>query len=370
MKIAVLCNSQALGGLELNVLNLGLWLQEREHEVLFICPPNSPIYQKAEDENIPILTLQSKRKYGNLRATRALAKMLRAHQIGHVIIAHSKDINLGVLVKLFWISKLKLVYLQQMLIGRPKKDFFHTFLYQRLDAWIAPLEIVAQNALHKTKLPPQKIKIIPLCINLEYLLSAQKRKEEARAYLKIPLAVPFAGIIGRIDPQKGQAYLIKALAMLKKKGHPLHILLAGPETKGEEGSYLPYLENLVKELSLDEIVHIRPFLVPKELAFAALDFFVMASEAETFGMVTIEAMATGLPIVGTKAGGTKEILKDQETGLLIPPKDVLALAEALELLMEQPEKSQGLGQQAQKVAQRDYHYTLQAEQTEMMLKAL
>ncbi|NJL12969.1 MAG: glycosyltransferase family 4 protein [Microscillaceae bacterium] len=178
------------------------------------------------------------------------------------------------------------------------------------------------------------------------------------------------GLWGRFDPGKGQEYLIEALALLRHEGLPIEILLLGEETKGEEGRYLPYLKKQVQQKGLEPFVHFRPFTRQIAQAYASLDVFCMTSKAETFGMVTVEAMASGLPVIGTASGGTPELIQAEETGILIPPLDAKALARAIAYLYQNPEKAQRMGLSAQASVEARFHYRVQVAQTQALLQKL
>jgi glycosyltransferase involved in cell wall biosynthesis len=96
----------------------------------------------------------------------------------------------------------------------------------------------------------------------------------------------------------------------------------------------------------------------------------MSSHAEAYGMVTIEAMASGLPVIGTKNGGTPELLENGELGLLVEPKDERQLAEALGRLYADQKLRSALGVKARQVALAKYSYQTQCELIEQLLEKL
>ena len=98
-----------------------------------------------------------------------------------------------------------------------------------------------------------------------------------------------------------------------------------------------------------------------ESIYPALDIFVLASYSETYGLVTIEAMASGLPIVATNAGGTAEIIANQETGLLFKPKNSDELADKLLKLIDNRGLAEEIAQKAQLDAVKRFSHKTQAE---------
>lgn len=326
--LAFLCNSNSWGGLEMNILNILKWIQSEGKQVILFCPPHSKIAHQAQQAGIAVYPFKQKIKFIDFSAAYRIVKTLKLLKIRHLFLSQSKEIATGVLVKL-WAGKehgLRLIYFQQMMIGIKKKDWLHNFMYQKLDSWIVPLPTVVENVLRYTQLPNEKIELIPLCIETERFIHKKHTKAEARKMFHLPEEGLIVGIVGRIDRQKGQDFLIKALHIIKQKGISFCVVFFGEETKGEEGTYLPYLQSLVNELGLEDLVFFRPFVEDTSVAYACLDVFVMASWQETFGMVTIEAMATGLPVVGAYSGGTKDLIKEYQNGLFFDAKSPDSLA--------------------------------------------
>jgi glycosyltransferase involved in cell wall biosynthesis len=136
-------------------------------------------------------------------------------------------------------------------------------------------------------------------------------------------------LVAVISYGKGIGFLLDALAQLKEKREDfvLDIVGDGPDKKK--------YEKITQELNLDGIVRFHGRKAKPEVAgfMKDCDFFVLPSLYETFGVVYIEAMACGKPVIGTTAGGPKEFIT-KETGILAPPKDVDALVEAIDYMLE------------------------------------
>jgi glycosyltransferase involved in cell wall biosynthesis len=139
--------------------------------------------------------------------------------------------------------------------------------------------------------------------------------------------------VGTLRPVKGIKYLIKAMKIIRQKNEDARLMLIGD---GEERAYL---ENLVKELNLKNYVKfiekVQNENVPEYMVTS--DVFVLPSLSESFGIVNLEAMASGLPIVTTKVGGLPEVVKDGENGFLVEPKNPEQIAEKALLILEDDE---------------------------------
>lgn len=143
----------------------------------------------------------------------------------------------------------------------------------------------------------------------------------------IPADAPVVVSVGRFVPYKGYRFLIQAARRLADRLPEIHWLLVGD---GEERSSL---ERLTKDLGLERTLHFTGWLSRPQLALAAGQVFVLPSLGEHFGRVLLEAMAMRKAVVATNAGGAREIVKAGYTGVLVPPSDSQALAEAVQGLL-------------------------------------
>ncbi len=138
------------------------------------------------------------------------------------------------------------------------------------------------------------------------------------------------------------------------KRHPeILIVIAGDETAGEPG-YKAYLQKICKTIGMDQNVKFLPFTDAVPQLMAALDIFVLPSFAETYGLVVIEAMAMEKPVIATNAGGLPEIIIDGKTGLLVEPRNVEAVANAIDKILDNDELRISLGHSAREDALRRF----------------
>jgi glycosyltransferase involved in cell wall biosynthesis len=169
-----------------------------------------------------------------------------------------------------------------------------------------------------------------------------------------PLArrVPRIVCVGRLNQWKGQEVLIRSTRVLRDEGVPIETYLVG-EVFRSEHQFRSGLEKLASELDVDDCVH---FLGQREDAIeqiAQSDVVVVPStRPEPFGMVVVEAMALGRPLIATNAGGPAEMITDESDGLLVEPGSSSALAEALQRMIGDPEWARELGCRAPVAAAR------------------
>lgn len=220
---------------------------------------------------------------------------------------------------------------------------------------------------------PSKIEIIPCGVDLS--LFSPLPQAEAKNHLKsnLRLNLPAGGqrmvlFVGRIEPLKGIDTLIQAMALLAKDYRLENLCLAivggdasdDPVTENKE---MERLRRLRAELGITELVTFLGARDQQTLPYyySAADVVVMPSHYESFGMVALEAMACGTPVIASKVGGLAFIVQDGVTGFLVPNDDPTALAHKIGLLLKDDALRQRLGQQAARWAQH-YSWTTVATQ--------
>jgi len=173
-----------------------------------------------------------------------------------------------------------------------------------------------------------------------------------RADLDVGAAYPLLGVVGQLTPWKGQDDAIRALARLLPRYPAAHLLVVGeakftgPSARYDTGRYRRELEVLVADLGVAARVSFTGERTDIPAVMAALDVLLVPSWSEPFGIVMIEAMAAGTPVVATPTGGPADVITSGRDGLLVPPRDPAALAAALDTLLADPAALQAMGAQA------------------------
>lgn len=158
---------------------------------------------------------------------------------------------------------------------------------------------------------------------------------------------PVVGSVGCLAARKDYPNLLEALSMLDQRGRRFRAVVVG------EGKERAALERQVEELGLRERVRFLGERPDVERLLPGMDVFVLSSREEGIPNALLEAMAAGRPSVATAVGGTPEVMKDGETGWLVPPRDSAALASALEAALQDPAEAARRGAAAQR-AVRDH----------------
>ncbi|WP_395094804.1 glycosyltransferase family 4 protein [Armatimonas sp.] len=174
-------------------------------------------------------------------------------------------------------------------------------------------------------------------------------RTEARQKLSLPLDRPLIGIVGRLQHWKGMHTLVAAMPrVLAKYPEALAVIVGGQHAF--EPEYEGWLKEQIRAVKLEDSVQMTGFQSDIPLWMQAMDVIVHASRREPFGIVVIEAMALGKPVVATDEGGPTEIITPDQEGLLTPFEDADALAGALLRYLDQPEFAAQCGRAARERA--------------------
>lgn len=351
----------------MNVWRFSKWLIERKYTVTVFCIEDGKLAFFCKKEGFSVIFIKKQRKYYDLLAVFKVSGLIKSLRINVMCTTNNYDLSLMAGVKWKLGNKISTVFFQGMQFGMVKRDFLHTYRYKKIDAWLAPLPWLQKQVLQNTRIPEQNVHLLPLGLELDKFMKSTKSKQELRAKLGLPGSGFIAGIIGRIDEQKGQLVLLQSLLKLPDK---VHALFVGDKTAGEADEYENKLLQFIETNQLADRIHFKPHSDYVEDYFRAMDVFVMASKKETFGLVTIEAMACGTAVVGTNTGGTFEILGKGQFGLLFEPDNSEQLAEKIGHLNSNPEELVRLGAIAQEQAANEYSHTLMMDRLEQILKQL
>lgn len=172
--------------------------------------------------------------------------------------------------------------------------------------------------------------------------------------------------VRRLDPRMGLGNLIRAFAKVALNHPNARLWLAG------KGPDAPHLEALIRELNLEQHVRLLGFVPEAELAslYGAADCTLMPSlDLEGFGLATVESLACGTPVLGTRSGATPELLEPLDPQLLFEPGDVAALSHRLEKVLQQP-AALPAREKCRRYAEERFSWDLPVDKFEALLKQL
>jgi len=212
----------------------------------------------------------------------------------------------------------------------------------------------------------QKIEVIPNGINLEEF-QINVSREECRHQIGLPLDKEIILFFGNLVPYKGPDVLLRAFANIKKEHQDIQLLFAGRGPMNNE--LLTLAEKLRVQNDVQFTGHVEEELKP--IYYQAADIFCLPSLnlAEAFGIVNLEAMACGIPIVASDIGGIPDVVRKGDNGLLFEPGNIQELCKKLEYLLDNADVRKSMGENGKKMAA-DYSWKKIAKKTEEIYKKL
>jgi glycosyltransferase involved in cell wall biosynthesis len=214
--------------------------------------------------------------------------------------------------------------------------------WRRADRVIAISDAVAA-VLRADGIDPTRITVVRSGVDLDEAIGAQRGGHRAR--LGIPDQAPLAVHLGALVPHKDQATIVRAAAHARSRAPDLHWIIAG------EGELRGALASAIERQGLGDRVYLAG-QVPDPLSLLAeADLYVMSSREEGLGTSVLDAMARGIPVASTSAGGIPEMLADG-AGLMVPIGDAAALADAVVRIVRDPALRERLATRARETARR------------------
>ncbi|MCB1367383.1 MAG: glycosyltransferase family 4 protein [Rhodobacteraceae bacterium] len=203
---------------------------------------------------------------------------------------------------------------------------------------------------------PRRVPIQPMGVDTEAL----RRKTPYQPARKDEVIRVFA--CGRLNIVKGHQDLMQAVSLLAERGLKVELDIAGEDDDGGNG-YRRELEALLEAKGLTGRVRLLGAISSDQVRdrLHAAHIFVLASWHEPLGVAYMEAMASGVPTIGTDAGGVPELITHGETGWLVAPKSPEALADAIQTIAADPALATRLGEAGQRLIEARFHSAIGAE---------
>jgi len=233
------------------------------------------------------------------------------------------------------------------------------------DKTIAISDAVKKHLIDDFKVSPADIALIYNGVEIERF--KREFDEEERDSLKRELDLidkTVIGAIGRLSPVKGYRYLIEAFKILLDKDRDLRLLIVGDGPEKED------LKDYCKRLGIEESVTFAALRIDTPHLFSIMDVFVASSVQEGLGLSIAEALAAKKPVVASDIGGISSLIRDNETGLLVKPRDSKALAEKISSLLEDSNLGNRLKMNGCRLVERKFTMDGMADKVQKVYKDL
>jgi glycosyltransferase involved in cell wall biosynthesis len=351
VKIIQSCGSSSWGGLEMMALQTSKELTKLGHDVFLFCKKNSKLYEEGNKSGINCLEIFDNDR-NTLRNVNKIKKLIGKQNLDivHTHLSH----DLWTLVPALRGTNIKLYLTKHMGSYIKKKDILHKYLYNKVNGILAVSNYVKESLLNTCPVKSEKIHILPDYINLNKFEKNNLIKEETKNENNISKNAFIIGMAGRISPGKGHEDFINAAKIVTEKiNKDIIFLVIGSASYGEEE-----YEKKIKSLAVDSGMKNKIVFIQHTKDISRLlniiDIFIMPSHEESFGIVLLEAMAMELPVIATGNAGAKDIVVNNETGVLIEPKNPELLATTLIDFINSPDKIKNYGKNGRKRVEENF----------------
>ncbi len=351
MAITVLhvIDTLGLGGAERFLVNLVRHLnRDRYQPIVAWLSAEGPFAQDVRAAGIEVVGIRA-RGHRDPRAVYRLYRLMRERQVQILHTHLFVDSFYGRLAALWAGVPVRLVT-QQNAYDDPRlrlpgwQIWANRALVPFTQRFIAVSQAAKRYLVDVEHVPENKIVVLPNAIEPPPPVSEEAVRRLRAQWAKGPLL----GTVARLEPQKGLDTLLEAIALLQSDIENVRCVIVG------EGKERERLEVMARALGVaDNVLFVGPRRdVP--VVLAALDVFVLPSRFEGLSLALLEAMAMGCPVVATAVSGSVEVVRHEETGLLVPPGNALALAEAIKRLLYNPHGARHLGDAGRRWVLRRY----------------
>ena len=355
MNILHITNELDIGGITTYVLLLAGNLKKRGHN-LYIASSGGELLAKFTEAGVAYIPIPIRTKCEvSPKMAASLFKLLPVVRKNNIEIIHSHSRTTRVLADTL-----------AKMTGRVHVTTYHGFYKKRFShrvfpCWgakvIAISEPVETYLIKERGLKKEKIKLIHHGIDVE----ESKGRLMGSAGLRQRWGLgsgPLIGIVSRLADIKGHSYLIEAMRPVLVELPSAQLIIVG------EGKMKEELIGLTKKLGLEKnIIFISTVLDTKEV-LSILDVFVVPSLEEGLGLSLMEAMAFGLPCIGSEVGGIKDLIRHGVNGLLVKPADVKGLAAAISELFKDRQKAAALSNNARDFINQEFPLSKMISETE------
>jgi glycosyltransferase involved in cell wall biosynthesis len=331
---------------------------QKGHEVYIAIAAQSPLLPELQDVPAPrILELPFRKPFEAASAWR-LRRFVRDHRI-EILHAHmARDYPLAALAA----GKAdypRLVLTRHVLFPMSP---LHKLTRRRVARVIAVSRAVADGLRAQTIFAPEKIVTIHNGIDIAKFARAEAVQDVRNARLRV-------GTVGHLAPIKGFEDFIRAATIVCQERNDVDFIIAG-EDKSATGENRSAIENLIRELGMDLRVELLGWINDLQALLGTFDVFVSAARAEPFGLVIVEAMAAGVPVIATRSEGANEIITDGVTGRLVPIGDARQMANWISKLLRDRDQRERLSTAARQAVSEKFSLGRMIAETEDVYRAV
>jgi glycosyltransferase involved in cell wall biosynthesis len=349
-------------------------LSGKRYKIMVTCLPTGVFIEKIKGTGVQVRPVDMSNRF-NPRVILQLADLMKREKVD---IVHSQGARADFFARMA--AKFAGVPIVISTVPMPVEGFdvspirkliytvFNRFSERFVDRFIVVSDALEKAMIEKHKIEPQKVvKIYNGIETDEYCMADEEivcRRSRFRKESGLGEDVPVIGVIGRLVWQKGFKYFIEAIPDVLKEFKEARFLLVG------EGKLEDELKAKSRKLKLEDKIIFTGFMSDIKDVLASIDILVIPSLHEGLPVVLLESMAMMKSIVATNIEGVMEILENGVTGLLVPPRDIKALAEAIINMLTHKDEALQMGITARKVVTERFGVDIMVQKVEDVYEEL
>ncbi len=332
-------------GGQYQVLNLAVELCERGHEMLLVCQRGSALESRSREKGLSIETVRM-RGDADVAAWSRLGGILRAFR-PNVIHAHTGRAHAVALGATFFHDVDALVVTRRV-SSSIRRAVLSKLKYSRLVTVFVAISSCVARTLLEAGVPSGRIRVIPSCVRLEDFEGVHA-SDRLFSELELSGDEPIVLNVGSLSKEKSQEDILSVAQNVLREIPDARFFIAG------EGRLRQRLEKRARELGVESAVHLLGFRtdIPELMKISRL--FIFPSKSEGLGTSVLQALAAGLPVVASDAGGISEVVEDGRTGFLVGVHDVTSMSAAVMKLLRDRQLASDFGERG-RVAARSYSF--------------
>ncbi|HLC40439.1 MAG TPA: glycosyltransferase family 4 protein [Methylomirabilota bacterium] len=338
-------------GGEVYLLQLAQALDRSRFRLSVVAPGDGPLVGRLQAMGVPVFVVPIAEHLLSLPALMALTRLLKRER-PHLVQSHGARSNFysRLACRLAGIPRC-VSTVHNSLYDYPVSPG-RRVLYLTLDRLTTPLadtiicvaESLARDLIERSRVPARKVVVIQNGVDLTVFHPDRGDGSKIREEFGLGES-PVIGMVGRMTPQKNHSDFLKALARVRGAIPQVRALIVG------DGPLRQEIEREVAHLGLEAVCRFAGVRQDIADCYAAMDVVVLSSVSEGFPYVVLEALAMARPLVATSVNGVPEIVDDRLNGLLVPPREPAALADAILALLRDPDCARALGQAGRKLVE-------------------
>jgi glycosyltransferase involved in cell wall biosynthesis len=365
VKILHISSAKSFGGGERHLVDLCRELALRGHEIHIVVRPTCEWQQRLDFLPTDRIVHSSIRNAFGIFSAQRIARYVRENEI-EIVHAHAGRDYIPATVVCRMSKGVRFVLTRHVLF--PMKPF-HRVALRNVARAIGVSSAVARNLRYI--FPADKIVTIPNGLAPPDLDEDGRRRarEEFRFFHGLPFDAPVVAAVGELKPLKGQRDFLLAAGEIAKSDGNARFLVVGRDNSVKY-EFRRELRRLSKVLGIGDRVLFLDWVDDLPQMLAATDVLVSPSHSESFGLVILEAMLCGVPVVATDTAGARELLTDGRTGFITPVGDPLSLASATTRLLADEDLRRSTGDGARSDAVAKFSLTRMVDATEAVYRSV